>query len=198
MASDNKTLGRFVLDGIPPAPRGVPQIEVSFDIDANGILHVSAKDKGTGKEQKITIQNATNLSEEEVEKMKQEAQKFAEDDKKKKDLADKRNEADTFITITNKALKDAGDKFSSDAKKEIEEAIKELEDVKNKPDVTFEEIDTQLKKTVESTQKHSEALYKAAQEGDKKEETESKGETKDDKSNSDEKPEEGEIVDDKK
>src|SRR5690606_29324973 len=97
MAADNKTLGRFVLDGIPPAPRGVPQIEVTFDIDSNGILHVSAKDKGTGKEQKITIKNATNLSEDEVEKMKAEAEAHAQEDKNKKDLAEAKNQASSAI-----------------------------------------------------------------------------------------------------
>lgn len=167
MASDNKSLGSFILDGIMPAPRGVPQIEVTFDIDANGILNVSAKDKATGKEQKITIKNATNLSDDEVEKMKQEAQKYAEEDQKKKELADKRNEADTLIIQTKKVLKDAGDKFSADAKKEIEDSLKELEDEVKKSDTTLETLDTKLKAATEIMQKHAEALYKAAAEKDK-------------------------------
>lgn len=164
MAADNKTLGSFILDGIPAAPRGVPQIEVTFDIDANGILNVSAKDKATGKEQKITIKNATNLSDEEVEKMKQDAQKFAEEDKKKKELVDKRNEADTLIIQTRKVLKDAGDKFGADTAKEITDSLDELEkEVKNNS-ATVESLDTKLKASTELVQKHSEALYKAASE----------------------------------
>ena len=193
MAADNKTLGSFILDGIPAAPRGVPQIEVTFDIDANGILNVSAKDKATGKEQKITIKNATNLSDEEVEKMKQEAEKYAEDDKKKKELVDKRNEADTLIIQTRKVLKDAGDKFSGEAKEEMEKALEALEAEVKKDDTTIEALDTELKKATEIMQKHAEALYKAAQEGQKSEEApqaEEKSADPDDKS----KAEEGEVV----
>ncbi len=193
MAADNKTLGSFILDGIPAAPRGVPQIEVTFDIDANGILNVSAKDKATGKEQKITIKNATNLSDEEVEKMKQEAEKYAEDDKKKKELVDKRNEADTLIIQTRKVLKDAGDKFTGEAKEEMEKALEALEAEVKKDDSTIEALDTELKKATEIMQKHAEALYKAAQEGQKSEEApqaEEKSADPDDKS----KAEEGEVV----
>lgn len=183
MASDNKPLGRFVLDGIAPAPRGIPQIEVSFDLDANGILKVSAKDKGTGKEQHITIQNVTNLSNEEVERMKAEAEKNAEEDKRKKDFVDKRNEAETFIFTTRKVLKDAGDKFEAKAKDEIEAALKDLEDEAKKDTATLDSISEALKKASDLAQKHGEALYKAASEADKKEEPKS-----DEKS--DEKPEE--------
>ena len=193
MAADNKTLGSFILDGIPAAPRGVPQIEVTFDIDANGILNVSAKDKATGKEQKITIKNATNLSDEEVEKMKQEAEKYAEDDKKKKELVDKRNEADTLIIQTRKVLKDAGDKFTGEAEEEMEKALEALEAEVKKDDSTIEALDTELKKATEIMQKHAEALYKAAQEGQKSEEApqaEEKSADPDDKS----KAEEGEVV----
>ncbi len=164
MAQDNKTLGSFILDGIPAAPRGIPQIEVSFDIDANGILNVTAKDKATGKEQKITIKNATNLSDEEVEKMKQDAQRYEAEDKKKKELADKRNEADTLIIQTRKVLKDAGEKFSSEAKDEMEKALTSLEAEVKKTDASFESLDSELKKATEIMQKHAEALYKAAQE----------------------------------
>jgi len=166
MAGDNKTLGSFVLDGIPAAPRGIPQIEVTFDIDANGILNVSAKDKATSKEQKITIKNATNLSDAEVEKMKQDAQKYAEEDKKKKDLVDKRNEADTLIIQTRKVLKDAGDKFGADAAKEMTESLDELEKELKNDSATLESIDTKLKSSTELVQKHAEALYKAAAEKD--------------------------------
>lgn len=193
MAADNKSLSSFVLDGIMPAPRGIPQIEVTFDIDANGILNVSAKDKATGKEQKITIKNATNLSDEEVEKMKQEAQKYEEEDKKKKELADKRNEADTLIIQTRKVLKDAGDKFSEDAKKEIEDSLKELEEEIKKTDASIESLDAKLKPATEIMQKHAEALYKAAAEKDAPKE-----EPKSDGSNSSDTKtgtvEEGEVV----
>lgn len=162
MAADNKSLGRFVLDGIAPAPRGVPQIEVTFDIDASGILHVSAKDKGTGKEQKISIQNATNLTDEEVERMKQEAEKFADEDKKKKELVDKRNEADSLIFTAEKSMKDAGDKITDEEKKEIEEAVAALKDAKDKPEATVESIDEAYKKASEALSKYGERLYKAA------------------------------------
>jgi molecular chaperone DnaK len=200
MAADNKSLGRFILDGIPPAPRGVPQIEVTFDIDANGILNVSAKDKATNKEQKITIKNATNLSEEEVEKMKQEAELHAEEDKKRKAFADKRNEAETLIVATRKAMKDAGDKFDDKAKEEIEAALKELEEEKAKDTATLDSIDEKLKKATEIAQKHGEALYKAVQEAEKKEEGEPKIEETEDegKPSKDKKPkanvEEGQVV----
>ncbi|HCX25569.1 TPA: molecular chaperone DnaK, partial [Candidatus Collierbacteria bacterium] len=167
MAADNKTLGSFILDGIPAAPRGIPQIEVTFDIDANGILNVQAKDKATGKEQKITIKNATNLSDAEVEKMKQEAEKYAEEDKKKKEMVDKRNEADTLILQTRKVLKDAGDKFGADAAKEMNESLDELEKELKNDSATIESLDAKLKTSTELVQKHAEALYKAASEKDK-------------------------------
>jgi molecular chaperone DnaK len=197
MAADNKSLGRFVLDGIPPAPRGVPQIEVTFDIDANGILNVSAKDKATNKEQKISIKNATNLSEEEVEKMKHEAEIHAEEDKKRKAFVDKRNEAETLIVATRKAVKDAGDKFDEKAKEEIESALKELEEEKGKDTATLDSIDEALKKASEVAQKHGEALYKAVQEAEKKEEGEPKIEETEDEGKTDKKKgsvEEGQVV----
>ncbi len=195
MAADNKTLGSFILDGIPAAPRGVPQIEVTFDIDANGILNVSAKDKATGKEQKITIKNATNLTDEEVERMKQEAEKFAEDDKKKKELVDKKNEADTLVIQTRKVLKDSGDKFDAAAKSEIEKALDELEAEVKKADTTLESVDAKLKTATELVQKHAEALYKAAAEKDKPQEESKSEETKTDDSKSDtQNAEEGEVV----
>ena len=192
MASDNKTLGSFILDGIPAAPRGIPQIEVTFDIDANGILNVSAKDKATGKEQKITIKNATNLSDEEVEKMKQEAEKYAEDDKKKKELVDKKNEADTLVIQTRKVLKDSGDKFDATAKEEIEKSLNELETEIKNDDATLESVDTKLKTATELVQKHAEALYKAAGEKDKKEEPQTENKAEEPKEDS--KAEEGEVV----
>ena len=119
MASGNKTLGRFILDGIPPAPRGIPQIEVTFDIDANGIVHVSAKDTGTGKEQKITITASTNLTEREIQEAVKEAQKFADEDKKRKQLIEATNNADSLIYNTEKTLKDLGDKVEQADKDKI-------------------------------------------------------------------------------
>lgn len=199
MAADNKSLGRFILDGIPPAMRGVPQIEVSFDIDANGILNVSAKDKGTGKEQKITIQNATNLSEEEVEKMRAEAAKHADEDKQKKEFADKRNEAESLAVATRKAVKDAGDKFDQKAKDEIEAALKELEDEKAKDTATLESLDEALKKASEVIQKHSEALYKAAAPTEEPKAEDAKTDSdKSDKKPEETEAEEGEVVDEGK
>ncbi|HHT46804.1 MAG TPA: molecular chaperone DnaK [Firmicutes bacterium] len=129
MAAGNKTLGRFILDGIPPAPRGVPQIEVSFDIDANGIVNVTAKDLGTGKEQKVTITATSGLSDEEIEKMIEDAKKHAAEDEKRKELIDARNQADSLIYSTEKTLRELGDKVESGIKEKIDGAIKELKDV---------------------------------------------------------------------
>ena len=123
MARDNKTLGTFRLDGIPPAPRGMPQVEVTFDIDANGILHVSAKDLGTGKDQKITIQGSSGLSKDEVEKMTKEAELNAAEDKKRRDAVEARNQLDTAVYQLEKTLKDAGDKIPADKKSKFESAL---------------------------------------------------------------------------
>lgn len=123
MANDNKELGRFQLDGIAPAPRGIPQIEVIFDIDANGIVNVKAIDKGTGKEQSVTITSSTNLSDDDIDKAVKDAEKYAEEDKKRKDLVDAKNEADQMIFASEKALKEAGDKISEEDKKTLEDAI---------------------------------------------------------------------------
>lgn len=194
MANDNKTLGSFILDGIPAAPRGIPQIEVTFDIDANGILNVSAKDKATAKEQKITIKNATNLTDEEVEKMKQDAQKYAEEDKKKKELVDKRNEADTLIIQTRKVLKDAGDKFGTDASKEISDSLDELEKEVKNDSASVESLDAKLKASTELVQKHAESLYKAAAEKDKPADGTTGEAPKSEPSSDTNKAEEGEVV----
>ncbi|GAI55501.1 unnamed protein product, partial [marine sediment metagenome] len=132
MATDNKTLGRFILDGIPPAPRGIPQIEVSFDIDANGILNVKASDKATGREQKIRIEGSSGLSEDQIKKMEEDAKAHSEEDKKKKKLIEVKNAADNLIYTSEKTLKDAGDKVTKDDKKDIEEKVKALGDVKDK------------------------------------------------------------------
>jgi molecular chaperone DnaK len=131
MAKDNRSLGRFILDGIPPAPRGVPQIEVTFDIDANGILHVTAKDKATGKEQSIRIEASSGLTEEEIERMVKEAQEKAAEDKKRKELIEARNMADQIAYQAEKNLKEFGDKISADSKSKLESAIKELRDAIN-------------------------------------------------------------------
>ncbi len=131
MAQDNKTLGRFILDGIPPAPRGVPQVEVAFDIDANGILSVSAKDKATGKSQSVRIEGSLGLSKEEIEKMKKEAELHAEDDKKKKDIIEARNVADNLIYLSEKTLKEAGNKIQDELKKEIEAKMDSLKKAKD-------------------------------------------------------------------
>lgn len=138
MAADNKTLGRFILDGVPPAPRGVPQIEVKFDIDANGILNVSAKDKGTGKEQSIRIEASSGLSDEEIERMKKDAEAHAEDDKKKRELIDVKNTADTMIYTTEKMMKEVEEKnieITDEEKKKVEEGLAKLKEVKDGEDL---------------------------------------------------------------
>lgn len=162
MAADNKSLGRFVLDGIPPAPRGIPQIEVSFDIDASGILSVTAKDKASGKTQSIRIESSTGLSKDEVERMKKDAELHAEEDKRKKELIEARNMADTLSYTTEKAMKDAGDKLTADEKKPVEEAITALNTVKNGDDL--EAIKKATETLSQAAQKIGEKLYKAAQE----------------------------------
>lgn len=164
MAADNKSLGRFVLDGIPPAPRGTPQIEVTFDIDANGILNVSAKDKGTSKEQKITIKNATNLSEEEVEKMKAEAEKHAEEDKKKKEAVEARNQASNTVFELEKQLKDYGDKLSKTDKESIEEQVKKLKELSEDENAGAEDLKKATDATLSAAQKLGEVVYKSQQE----------------------------------
>jgi molecular chaperone DnaK len=135
MAADNKLLANFMLDGIPPAPRGVPQVEVTFDIDANGILNVSAKDKASGKTQSVKIQASTNLSKDEVEKLKKEAAEHATDDAKKKDLIEARNQAESLVYLTEKSLKDAGDKVPADVKTSITEKLESLKKAKDGEDV---------------------------------------------------------------
>ncbi|MBI4414994.1 MAG: molecular chaperone DnaK [Candidatus Kerfeldbacteria bacterium] len=165
MAGDNKTLGRFILDGIPPSPRGVPQVEVTFDIDANGILNVKAKDKATNKEQSIRIEASSGLSKEEIEKMKKDAELHADEDKKKKELIDVRNMADTLIFSTEKAIRDLGDKVDKDEKKKVEEKMEALKKVKDKDDKAA--IETAVKELSEAAQKIGEQLYKAQAEASK-------------------------------
>ncbi len=161
MAADNRTLGRFVLDGIPPAPRGVPQVEVTFDIDSNGILHVTAKEKNTGKEQKITIQNSTNLSKEEVEKMRVEAEQHADEDKAKRELIEAKNHANSVAFEIEKQLKDYGDKLEAKDKEAIEENVKKLKELAAQESVTKAELDTATEEMFKSAQKIGEAMQKA-------------------------------------
>ncbi len=162
MASANRSIGRFHLDGIPPAPRGVPQIEVTFDIDANGILHVSAKDKGTGKEQKIRIEASSGLSDEEIKKMKQEAEANAETDRKAKEEVDKLNAADSLIFQTEKQIKDYGDKLTGTNKENIEAALTKLKDAHAAKD--FDAMDAAQTELTNAWNAASEELYKATQE----------------------------------
>ncbi len=161
MAADNKTLGKFMLSGIPPAPRGVPQVEVTFDIDANGILNVKAKDKATGVEQSITITASTGLSKDEIEKMKKEAEAHAADDLKKKELIDLRNTAETIVYTTEKMLKDAGDKVKPEDKKEIEEKMEALKKVKDSEDK--EAIKKAADDLAQTAQKVGAAMYQQQQ-----------------------------------
>jgi len=161
MASDNKLLGNFDLVGIPPAPRGVPQVEVTFDIDANGIVNVSAKDKGTGKEQQIKIQASGGLSDDEIDKMVKEAEANAEEDKKKREVIDTKNQADTMIHSAEKNLQEFGDKVSDQEKTTIENDIKSLKDSLEKDDI--EEIKKGLEALTQSSMKLGEAMYKAQQ-----------------------------------
>jgi molecular chaperone DnaK len=162
MASQNKSLGTFNLDGIPPAPRGVPQIEVIFDIDANGILHVTAKDKGTGKEQKIRIEAGSGLSKDEVEKMKAEAKANEASDKVEKERVEKINQADSLIFQTEKQLKDYGDKIPADKRGTIEASLNNLREAHKSQDIS--RIDTAVAELNNAWTAASEELYKASQE----------------------------------
>jgi molecular chaperone DnaK len=160
MAGDNKTLGRFELVGIPPAPRGMPQVEVTFDIDANGIVHVSAKDLGTGREQSIKITASSGLSEEEIKKMVRDAEAHAEEDKRKKELAEARNEADTLIYSIEKSLTDYGDKVSEGERADIASAIEEAKKAKDGEDVAA--IKSSMQKLSNVSHKLAEEIYKKA------------------------------------
>lgn len=198
MAADNKSLGRFILDGIPPAPRGIPQVEVTFNIDANGILNVTAKDKASGKEQSITIQNSGNLSKEDVEKMQKEAEVHAEEDKKKRELVEARNALDSAIYTSEKMVKDNADKLSDEDKKTVEEAVKAAKDKIEVDDKA--ELEKTAKELLDKiqpigTKMHEDVKKEAAAEA-KKSEKEVEGEDK--KSASSDGPVEGEVVDDKK
>ena len=183
MAKDNKTIGRFHLDGIPPAPRGVPQIEVTFDIDANGIIKVSALDKATNKSQDIRIEASSGLTEEEIEKMKKDAEANAEADKKAKDEVDKFNSADQMIFQTEKQLKEFGDKLSDDKKKPIESALEELKKAHELKDL--EKIESSLNEINEAWKNASEEMYKAQAENTESQTDESSSADGDKKSEGD-------------
>jgi len=160
MAADNKTLGRFELYGIPPAPRGVPQIEVTFDIDANGIVHVSAKDLGTGKEQSIRIVASSGLSEEEIQKLIKEAELHAEEDRRKKELAEARNQADSLIYTTEKSLKELGDKVDAATKSDIESHITRLRQAMEGTDI--QAIRSASEDLMRASHKLAETMYARA------------------------------------
>ena len=179
MASDNKTLGNFQLTNIPPAPRGVPQIEVKFDIDANGIVNVTAKDLGTNKEQSITISNSSNLTDEEVERMRKEAEANKEEDEKRKREADVRNEADSYIFQTEKAIKDLGDKVSSDDKKEAEGKIDELKKALEGKDI--DEIEKKTNELKDTAMKMSSKVYEEAAKANQTSQDNSSKDEKEDK-----------------
>jgi len=162
MASGNKSLGKFQLTGIPPAPRGLPQIEVTFDIDANGILHVTAKDLGTGKEQKIEIKSGSGLSEEEIQSMVSDAEAHAEEDRRQRELAESRNLAENAAYQSEKQIEELGDKVDASNKEEIEAAIKEVRDSLDSE--SAEEINSKTEALTAAMQKISEQIYAAAQE----------------------------------
>ena len=187
LAADNKSLGRFVLDGIPSAPRGVPQIEVTFNIDANGILNVSAKDKGTGKEQSITIQGSGNLDKTEVEKMAKEAEAHADEDKKKKEAIENKNLLDNGIYSAEKMKSDNADKLSDEDKKIIDDAVEEAKKVSEDSDASEEAVKDALKALNDKIMPIGAKMYEKSSDDDKKE---------DDKEKKDE-PVEGEVVDEK-
>lgn len=189
MAADNKSLGRFVLDGIAPAPRGVPQIEVTFNLDANGILNVTAKDKGTGKEQSITIQDSGNMSKEDIEKAQKEAEMHADEDKKKREAVDARNQLENGIYQAEKMPDEYKDKISDDDKKVIEEAVEEAKKVKENADASKDELEAAVKALNEKIMPIGAKMYEEAAK-----EAPADGEKSDDKKE----PVEGEVVEEEK
>ncbi|MBI5156160.1 molecular chaperone DnaK, partial [Candidatus Peregrinibacteria bacterium] len=162
MAKDNKSLGRFILDGIPSSPRGMPQIEVTFDIDSNGILHVKAKDKGTGKEQHIAIQGSTGLSKEEVEKMRKDAEVNAEDDKKKRELVDVRNQADALVFSLEKQMREYDSKISDKIKKDVNTKMGDLKELLKKEDATTEQLKKSTEELATAAQEIGKIIYEEA------------------------------------
>src|SRR3989344_3630675 len=194
LAKDNKSLGRFILEGIPPAPRGMPQVEVTFDIDANGILDVTAKDKATGKSQSIKITGSTGLNKDEIEKMKGDAEKHAESDQQEKERIEARNKADSLVYTAEKSLKDAGDKAPKDIKEDVEKKIKDVKDSLEKG--SKEEIETKTKDLSDALQKIGEIAYRQQAEKEKSEKSDASDKSdKSEKSKKNEKDvEEGEVV----
>jgi molecular chaperone DnaK len=197
MAADNKSLGRFVLDGIPAAPRGVPQIEVSFDIDASGILSVKAKDKATGKEQSIKITGSTGLTKDEVERMTKEAEAHAEEDAQKKEKIEARNQADSLIFTAEKSLKDAGDKVAEDVKKDVEEKVSSLKAILDSG--SKEDLETKTKELSDALTKVGESMYKSNEAGSgstgqSDQTSQADGEAKPEDSDKKDEPVEGEVV----
>ncbi len=189
MAADNKTLGRFILDGIPPAPRGVPQVEVKFEIDANGILNVSATDKATNKQQKITITASSGLSKEEIEKMKKDAEAHESEDKKKKEKVETINQAEAVVFTTEKLIKESGDKMKAEDKKELENKIAELKKVQHSEDV--EELKKKMEEVNQVAQKIGASLY---QNQEKKEETKEEDKKEQNKKEAEKKSDDEEVV----
>ncbi len=165
LAKDNKLIGNFRLDGIAPAPRGLPQIEVTFDINANGILEISAKDKGTGKEQKVTISNSSGLSKDEVEKLRKEAELHAEEDNKQKEMIESKNQLDNIVYQIEKQLTEAGDKVPAEIKEKIEAETKEAKDLLAKADATGEEYKAKLESLTKMIQEQAQHLYPQAEAG---------------------------------
>jgi molecular chaperone DnaK len=192
MVADNKSLGRFVLDGIPPAPRGVPQVEVTFNLDANGILNVTAKDKGSGKEQSITIQGSSGLSKDEVEKMAKEAEAHAEEDKKKRESIDARNVLDTAVYQAEKLKTDSKDKLSEDDVKAIDTAVEEAKKALSNDKAGKEELEKAAKDLSDKLMPIGAKMYEQASKDEAKPEDSDK--PSDDKKDG---PVEGEVVDDK-
>lgn len=188
MASDNKTLGKFILDGIPPAPRGVPQVEVTFKIDANGILSVSAKDKATGKEQSITITASTHMSEDEIDKMVEEASKYAAEDKKKKERVEIHNVADTLVFQVEKFIEEMKEKLDNTDKEELEEKAKELKEIINKEDFVNEDVKIKTEELSKLLQQKGAKMYEKASKEAEEEQKDSKSEEKSSEA------EEGEVV----
>ncbi len=196
LSADNKDLGRFALDGIPPAPRGVPQVEVTFDIDASGILKVTAKDKATGKTQHITISGAVGLSDEEVKRMQEEAEKHKEEDEKKAGLIDAKNKADAIIGTAEKALKDAGDKAPKEVTEKVEEKIKALKEVKDKDGK--DEIENKIKELSDTLSEVGQAMYGSASSSSGDAEGDQNKKQEEPKASEDtSKAEEGEVVEEK-
>jgi len=194
LSADNKTLGTFTLDGIPPAPRGVPQVEVTFDMDASGILTVTAKDKASGKTTNIKITGAVGLSDDEVKRMQEEAEKHKEEDEKKAESIKAKNNADALIATAEKALKDAGDKAPADVKEKVEEKIKTLKEIAQKDSSSKEEIETATKELSDELSKVGEAMYKDSSSAPNGAPADEAGEAKEEKSDKKEKVEEGEVV----